>query len=138
MKIYFAGSISGGRNDASLYSEIISHLKRYGVVLTEHIGNEDLKETGEFLPDKEIHDRDLEWLHQSDLIVAEITTPSLGVGYEIGRAIGKNKKILCLYRKLEGMRISGMIIGSQNTDCYEYKELEDAKRIIDEYFGKLL
>ena len=32
------------------------------------------------------------------VIVAEVTQPSLGVGYEIGRAYAMNKPILCLYR----------------------------------------
>ena len=40
MKIYFAGSIRGGRNDKELYSQIIRHIQKYGEVLTEHIGNE--------------------------------------------------------------------------------------------------
>jgi hypothetical protein len=37
MKIYFAGSIRGGREDAALYLEIIEYLKTFGEVLTEHI-----------------------------------------------------------------------------------------------------
>ena len=32
------------------------------------------------------------------VIVAEVTQPSLGVGYEIGRAYAMKKPILCLYR----------------------------------------
>ena len=35
-------------------------------------------------------------------LVAEVTQPSLGVGYEIGRAVAMDKKILCLYRPQEG------------------------------------
>ena len=35
-------------------------------------------------------------------IVAEVTQPSLGVGYEIGRAVDMKKPILCLYRPQEG------------------------------------
>ena len=31
-------------------------------------------------------------------LVAEVTQPSLGVGYELGRAVAMGKKILCLYR----------------------------------------
>ena len=48
--------------------------------------------------DKGIHDRDVELLEQSDVIVAEVTQPSLGVGYELGRAVAMAKPILCLYR----------------------------------------
>ena len=38
------------------------------------------------------------------VLVAEVTQPSLGVGYEIGRAVDMNKRILCLYRPQPGKR----------------------------------
>lgn len=40
MKIYFAGSIRGGRDDASIYARLIEELKTHGEVLTEHVGFE--------------------------------------------------------------------------------------------------
>ena len=85
-KIYFAGAIRGGREDAALYAEIVSLLMGYGEVLTEHIGDVALTSAGESNTDGEIHDRDLAWLSEADVLVAEVTTPSLGVGYEIGKA----------------------------------------------------
>ena len=42
MKIYFAGSIRGGRDDVKLYQQIINFISGYGEVLTEHVGNENL------------------------------------------------------------------------------------------------
>ena len=50
LKIYFSGSISGGRDDQALYSMLIGHLRQYGQVLTEHIGDADLEADGEPLP----------------------------------------------------------------------------------------
>ena len=38
MKIYFAGSIRGGRKDAELYRKVIAALKEKHQVLTEHVG----------------------------------------------------------------------------------------------------
>ncbi len=94
MNIYFAGSIRGGRDDVDLYLEIINYLKNFGEVLTEHIGNASLTSFGENqTTDESIHDRDMDWLLKSDIIIAEVTNPSLGVGYEIGRAIEKGKKL---------------------------------------------
>ena len=46
LKIYFCGSIRGGRDDAQLYAKIISHLKSFGTVLTEHVGWEHVLESG--------------------------------------------------------------------------------------------
>lgn len=136
MKIYFAGSIRGGRDDADLYKQVINHLKLYGEVLTEHIGDKNLEVSGEdTMNDAYIHNRDLEWILQSDIVVAEVTTPSLGVGYEIGRAIENKKRVLCMYRSNSGKRLSAMIAGSPNVDIEEYKTLDEAKDIIDNHFS---
>ena len=60
MKIYFAGSIRGGRGDKELYYEFINHLTKYGQVLTEHIGDKNLTECGEsVLSDENIYNRDI-------------------------------------------------------------------------------
>ena len=129
MKIYFAGSIRGGRYDVDLYLQIIEHLKKYGEVLTEHVGDKNLALLGEDgVKDDYIHNRDLEWFLQSNVVVAEVTTPSLGVGYEIGRAVENQKRALCLYRPQDGKRLSAMIAGSPGVTNAEYKTLEDAKK----------
>ena len=47
MKIYFAGAIRGGRNDASRYFQIIKYIGYYGEVLTEHVGSPELRGIGE-------------------------------------------------------------------------------------------
>ena len=41
-KIYFSGSIRGGRDDAALYKRMIDYMKRTNVVLTEHIGKSNM------------------------------------------------------------------------------------------------
>ncbi|WP_421918197.1 DUF4269 domain-containing protein [Marinifilum sp.] len=131
MKIYFSGSIRGGHEDADIYKQIISELKNYGIVLTEHIGSKVLENN---LSDEEIHDRDLKWVMESDVVVAEVSTPSLGVGYEIGRAAEFNKPIVCLYRKNSKKQVSAMIAGCAQVKAFEYSNIEDAKQILDEQF----
>ena len=138
MKIYFAGSIRGGREDRELYLHLIQHLQKYGEVLTEHIGDKDITASGEEnLPDKFIHDRDLGWLLESNVVVAEISTTSLGVGYEIGRAVEHQKPLLCLYRAEIGKRLSPMISGCTEITTIPYQNLEEAKRSIDDFFKKI-
>ncbi len=126
LRIYFSGSIRGGRADAQLYHDMIEYLKTFGKVLTEHIGRLDLVDERE-IPPCQIHDRDLTWLKTSDVIIAEVTTPSLGVGYELGRAVEMGKPILCLYRQNDDKRLSGMISGSPGILSVVYNDLEDAK-----------
>ncbi|MCA9356116.1 hypothetical protein KC852_01165 [Candidatus Nomurabacteria bacterium] len=47
MKIYFAGAIRGGREDAELYAKVIEILKKYGTVLTEHLGDTSITSAGQ-------------------------------------------------------------------------------------------
>ena len=136
MKIYFAGSIRGGREDAALYFKIIDYLKVFGEVLTEHVGDPLLTSAGDDGPsDKFIHDRDLEWLNASDVIVAEVTTVSMGVGYEIGRGVESGKKVLCLFRPDSGKNLSAMISGCNALTLSEYSVLEEAKTAINKFMA---
>lgn len=128
MKIYFSGSIRGGRQDAALYRELITELGRYGKVLTEHIGAETLDEQ---LTDRQIYEMDMNWLRESDIIIAEITTASLGVGYEIGEARAMGKRIICLYRPDVTPRPSAMITGAPDIELYSYSRIEEAREIFE-------
>jgi len=134
VKIYFAGSIRSGRDDWVLYRNIISVLGEYGTVLTEHIGNSELEITGEDLADRAIHDRDLGWLRDSDYLVAEVTTPSLGVGYEIAKATEWGKPVLCLFRAETDRRLSAMIAGSDGVQVSTYVDITDLSEIVERFF----
>lgn len=134
MKIYFAGSIRGGRADAELYLQIIDYLKTFGQVLTEHVGDLKLTDVGDDGPnDNYIHDRDLEWLQSANVLVAEVTSVSMGVGYEIGRAVEMGKRILCLFRPDTGTNLSAMIAGCDDLKLVNYSSLSEAKMAIDSF-----
>jgi 2'-deoxynucleoside 5'-phosphate N-hydrolase len=136
MKIYFAGSITGGRDDSQIYADIIKLLQVHGEVLTEHIGDGSLSASGEEnIPDNMIHDRDLAWLKDADLLVAEVTMPSLGVGYEIGRAVEWKTNILCLYRPGAGRRLSRMITGNSEITVIEYETVAELPAALRSYFN---
>ena len=136
MKIYFAGSIRGGREDAALYQHIIEYLKNFGDVLTEHIGDPKLTNLGDDGPtDSYIHNRDLEWLQSADFLVAEVTTVSMGVGYEIGRAVESGKKVLCLFRPESGKNLSAMITGCPNLELVNYSDFDEVKLELKRFLG---
>jgi nucleoside 2-deoxyribosyltransferase len=134
-KIYFAGSITGGRDDKEIYSELIKYLKKYGEVLSEHIGHPGLTNLGELgKTPEEVFDRDMAWLNEADVVVAEVTTPSLGVGFEIGRADMLNKKVLCLYRNTPGRILTRIISGNKKISVKTYTSLKNAFEYIDNFF----
>jgi hypothetical protein len=138
MKIYFAGSIRAGRVDQESYFKIIEYLKKYGQVLTEHVGDKDLTDSGEKnISEGEIYERDMSWLKETDVFIAEISIPSLGVGYEIAKAEEWGKRILCLCRKPEdGKKISAIIKGNKNIILKEYNDLDEAFQYIDDFLNK--
>jgi nucleoside 2-deoxyribosyltransferase len=136
MKIYFAGSIRAGRDDRPIYLEIIRLLGNYGQVLTEHIGHDALTDFGEAdKKDEFIYERDMGWLNEADVVVAEVTNPSLGVGYEIGQMEGK-KPVLCFYRIQEGKRLSAMISGNKHLNVYRYQTIEELADLLRDFFSK--
>jgi nucleoside 2-deoxyribosyltransferase len=129
MKIYFAGAIRGGREDSDIYLQIVSILTRYGTVLTEHVADPDLSVAGEQLSDQQIYKRDLQWLRSCDCLVAEVTKPSLGVGYEIGKATEWGIQVLCLYRPSESRSLSAMIAGSDRVTVETYRSPDEVDAI---------
>lgn len=135
--IYFCGSIKGGREYAERYRDIIGMLESYGKVLTEHIGDqEDVSPVDAGQSDKYIHDRDMLWIREAKLLVAEVTVPSLGVGYEIGRAIELGKPVLCLFDSSSGRTLSAMIAGSEGVEMHEYTATEELKEIFDSFISR--
>lgn len=137
MKIYFAGSIRGGREDQDIYFSIIKILGEFGTVLTEHIGDVALSGMGEVTrTNQEIFERDMSWVEESDMIVADVSRPSLGVGYEIGRAEAMGKPVLCLYREQPDKRLSAMIDGNEKLTVARYESVEDVYVIIENFIKK--
>lgn len=123
MNIYFAGAIRGGRKKVNDYVKIVEVLKEYGKVLTEHVANPNLTITGEGLTPNEIYQRDVKWLDECDILFAEISVPSLGVGYELAYAESKNKPIICMYEK--EYNVSGMIRGNEKFKLIKYDNIDN-------------
>lgn len=110
MQIYFAASIRGGRALQARYQAIVAHLQQAGhTVLSEGVAFATLQDAG--LDDRAIYVQDVAWLDASDLVVAEVSIPSLGVGYEIGYALHRRQiPVICLCE--EGAPLSAMIHGN--------------------------
>jgi hypothetical protein len=137
-KIYFACSIRGGRDDQPVYEEIVNIIKTQAHVLSELFSDPNLTNAGHTnMADNEIWKRDLAWLKESDGIIAEVSNPSLGVGYEIARAEDLGKPILVLYRQQPGKKLSAMIAGSPTVQGLMYKEPLEASLKISDFINTL-
>lgn len=111
MNIYFSGSIAGGRDNLPIYQHIVSRLKARGITVpSAHVADPAVLEHESALSPQAVYRRDVAWVETSDAMIAEVSTPSLGVGYEIAHALHLGKPVLCLYRR--GLLMSKMITGN--------------------------
>lgn len=120
MKIYFCGSIRGGYQDAELYQRIIQFLKRKDIVLTEHIGKKDIARIEENQTDRDIYLQDTGWLSSCDMVIAECTTASLGVGYELCYA-EKLEKPVHIFYDANRAKLSAMLSGDDYFHIHPYQ-----------------
>ncbi len=111
MNIYFSCSITGGRKDQEIYQHIVEYLTAKGhEVPTAHLSRADILEEEGVIDPRAVYDRDVKWVQDCGALVAEVSTPSHGVGYEIALALFLNKPVLCCYR--EGVKVSKMLTGN--------------------------
>lgn len=131
-KVYFAGSIRGGRADAELYARIIDYLKEKGhIVLTEHVGHPELNllEQGKDR-DGAIYAQDTAWLRESDMLIGECTSPSLGVGYELAYAERFGKPCYLFYNRTR-TQLSAMLTGDPYFHIFPYETENELFEALD-------
>jgi nucleoside 2-deoxyribosyltransferase len=108
--LYFSCSLTGGRQDQPVYAALVAHLQSLGHrVLTEHLASAAVMAADGGMSPEAVFERDTAWLRDCDAVIAEVSTPSHGVGFEIAYALERGKPVLCLAR--EGVRVSKMLTG---------------------------
>src|SRR5438067_7093139 len=124
LTIYFGGAISGGRADVGHYRRIVDALSADGHrVLAGAVASEAVTAHGEPLDPCAIFTRDLAWIDEADVLVAEVSVPSTGVGYEVAAARYRfGKPVICLYRAGHTKRCSAMIAGDRGIELLEYHD----------------
>ena len=127
MNIYFACSITGGREFESTYQKIVAALIMDGHnIPTSHLAQVEILENERALASHDVYERDVNWIKNCDLLIAEVSVPSHGVGYEIGFALGIGKRVLCLHHK--DRRVSKMITGNSDPSLrvFAFSTIEEA------------
>jgi len=136
MNIYFACSLTGGRDDESIYQIIVTHLINSGhQVPTAFLAKANILTAETNTPPAEIYQRDTAWIQSCDVLIAEVSTPSHGVGYEIGYALNLGKSVLCLHGS--DTRISKMISGNPEPRLaiQSYASPEEATALINKFLA---
>ncbi len=135
-RIYFSGAIAGGRDNLPIYQHIVGRLKALGhSVPTEHVADSNVLAAERVVSPREVYERDVAWIDESDAMIAEVSMPSLGVGYEIGYALQRGLPTLCAYR--DGLFVSKMITGnpSPHLTVVVYRDEDELDRHIDAFLS---
>ena len=136
MIVYCAGAIKGDITYQKYYKELISLVKVLNHTAISEL-NKEFKEP-EPISDNQIYERDINWLKESDVMIAEVSGPSLGVGYEIAIALNVIKIPVLALLNSGVKKISSIIAGctSELFILREYKDPEEIKKHIEEFLQK--
>jgi 2'-deoxynucleoside 5'-phosphate N-hydrolase len=127
MNIYFACSITGGREFETVYQQIVAALLADGhEIPTSHLVESEVAVRERLLTPQDVYERDVNWIRECDVLIAEVSVPSHGVGYEIGYALQIGKPVLCIHQ--EDRNVSKMITGNsdQALKVVSYTTVEEA------------
>jgi nucleoside 2-deoxyribosyltransferase len=133
-RIYFSCSLTGGRQDQPAYAALVKHLQECGhTVLTAHLAAADVMTADSVHDPVTVYERDTAWLRACEVVIAEVSTPSHGVGFEIAYALERNKPVLCLAHA--GARVSKMLTGNRTPglEVATYGSQAEAVRLMEAF-----
>ena len=136
MKVYFTASTSYNGELMHVYRKILLLLKQHRLTIVSGTQTADRKKLEEDskLTSKEIFERERSSIDKADLIIAETSKPSLGVGGEIVYALSQNKPVLALIDTQFEDKISPMLVGNPSENLFtEFYNENNLKFKVDEF-----
>ena len=139
LKVYCAASMRGGGRFANNLEHIATAVRECGhIPLTEAFAEDSIEVKAEGSGDQWIYDRDMKWLRMSDCLIGEVSSPSLGVGYEIAVALHERGiPVLALCHESIPI-LSAMLHGNTSPllTLERYSDLEEMRAMIREFLVK--
>ena len=138
MNLYFACSVTGGRECEPVYQALTQALLEDGhEIPTAHLADAGVVEMELRVSAGEVYSRDVTWISEAAALIAEVSVPSHGVGYEIGYALMLGKRVLCLAHNQR--KVSKMITGNPdpNLSFRTYAEASEAVGLARDFIARL-
>lgn len=142
MRIYLACTVRGERAGVLAGRVICERLQAHGhEVLTTHLLADDVDRAEAALTESQIYQRDIEWLSHCDVLVAEASGSSYGVGFEVGFVIGRSRqtrqRVLLVYDEARRHSVSRLIAGNRDVACttFAYGTFDELVAFIDRELG---
>src|SRR5258707_7278994 len=142
MTIYLACTVRGDRGGVLAGRAICERLQRHGhEVLTTHLLADDVESAEARITEHQVFRRDLEWLTSCDVLVAEASGSSYGVGFEVGYVLGRasvsGQRVVLLYDTARRDKVSRLITGNHDSACttFGYGSIDELSAFIDQTLG---
>jgi nucleoside 2-deoxyribosyltransferase len=139
MKIYFGFTVAGDRSAIDTARRVVWLLEKLGhKILTRHLVEDNAWEADRRISATEVYRRDMAWLEQCDLFIAEVSGSSFGLGFETGYLLGAtDKRVILLYRRELEQKVSLLITGNSHANCIlmPYDSLEEVENFVTGYLA---
>jgi hypothetical protein len=144
MTIYLACTVRGDRGAIAAARAVADVLEQYGhSILTRHLLNDDVEGAEAGLTERAVFERDMRWLTEADLLIAEASGSSYGVGFEVGYVLGRaaesSQRVLLLYDVARRGAVSRLITGISHPRCTvsPYSDTQDLLRRVHAYMAAM-
>ncbi len=139
MKIYFGFTVAGDRSTLETARGMVRCLEHLGhEVLTRHLVSDDARAADRLLGPQAVYERDMAWLEECDLFIAEVSGSSFGLGFEAGYLLGATQnKVVLIYKLSVEDKISLLITGNTHPNCtlVPYSSLAEVEVFIKTHVG---
>ena len=114
MKIYFGFTVAGDRSTVETARSMVAWLEELGhEVLTRHLVNHDARAADRVLGPQAVYQRDMAWLRECDIFIAEVSGSSFGLGWKRLALLGATEnKVILFYSQNSKDKISLLITGN--------------------------
>ena len=134
MRVYLCAAMTNADRKLADITALLAAVEEAGhQVPTRHIAAHNARELDLGLTDQELASRDLAWLEAADAVVAEVTTPSHGVGVEVTHAVHVGKPVLVIHR--EGAVVSRLLTGLPGVQRSTYTTTQNAAELALEFLN---
>jgi len=138
LRIYLACTVRGDRAGVAAGRAIAAFLTEQGhQVLTMHLLADDVEKAESALTETQVFQRDLDWLTSCDVLIAEASGSSYGVGFEVGYVLGRasttGQRVILLYNLARHDAISRLITGNCDPACttFGYGSIEELTSFLE-------
>ena len=140
MKIYFGFTVAGDRSSIDTARKVVHQLEELGhEVLTRHLVSDNAWEADRAISPQDVYRRDMAWLGQCELFIAEVSGSSFGLGFETGYLLGAtSKKVVLLYRLEVQQKVSLLITGNTHPNCtlVTYTTAQEVEQFVARNIGR--